>query len=148
MLTQPITSLIAIGICREFSHPLELPGCYKGSWRYHSDDGKLFTGKRYTERGLSYGPTYGTNDVVGCGVDYTTNKLFFTKNGQYLGIYSAEFNLTRSVILIPLTGPAIDAPKGRLFAVIGIGGKDVHVSINFGPDGFLYTLPEVASTAP
>ena len=31
--------------------------------------------------GSQYGPQYGTGDVVGCGIDFTTRSIFFTKNG-------------------------------------------------------------------
>ena len=32
----------------------------------------------------AYGPTYGTGDVVGCGL--VRGRLFFTKNGHFLGV--------------------------------------------------------------
>ncbi|KAF2183425.1 hypothetical protein K469DRAFT_710938 [Zopfia rhizophila CBS 207.26] len=95
-----------------------MPGWKEGSWAFHGDDGKL-----YLERGqgVRYRNTYGTGDVVGCGADSQNNELFFTKNGEYLG-------------------SAGSAPKGRLFAVIGIGCEGVHFSINFGLEGFRYSL--------
>ena len=59
-----------------------MPGWVKGSWGYHGDDGK-----KYEEvgKGVPYGPTYGTGDTVGCGVDFTSGSAFFTKNGEKLG---------------------------------------------------------------
>jgi Ran-binding protein 9/10 len=58
-----------------------MPGWEPGSWGYHGDDGKIF----WDGQDAEYGPTYGAEDVVGCGVDFTTNSAFFTKNGRYLG---------------------------------------------------------------
>ena len=37
------------------------------------------------DSGVLYGPTYGTGDTVGCGVDFTSRCAFFTKNGVKLG---------------------------------------------------------------
>ena len=49
---------------------------------YHSDAGKLF---RSEGGGEHYGPTYSGGDVVGCGVDLDHGRIFFTKNGEFLG---------------------------------------------------------------
>ncbi len=37
------------------------------------------------QRGEAYGETFGTGDVIGCGILYKRQELFFTKNGKYLG---------------------------------------------------------------
>lgn len=39
------------------------------------------------QKGKPYGPTYGMFDVIGCGVDYEKDELFFTKNGKYIGMF-------------------------------------------------------------
>lgn len=44
--------------------------------KYHRDDGE----------GLKYSVTYHANDTVGCGINRQTGKVFFTKNGVYLGM--------------------------------------------------------------
>jgi len=59
-----------------------MPGWAKGSWAYHGDDGALFI---ESGQGISYGPTYGSGDVIGCGVDLHKNEMFFTKNGEHVG---------------------------------------------------------------
>ena len=59
-----------------------MPGWSQGSWGYHGDDGKMFIGNPI---GITYGPTYGTGDTVGCGVDFMSRSVFFTKNGEKLG---------------------------------------------------------------
>ena len=58
-----------------------LAGRSPGSWGYHGDDSDLFiSGTPY-----NFGTTYGTGDVIGCGVDKETSTTFFTKNRIHLG---------------------------------------------------------------
>ncbi|EGG25012.1 non-receptor tyrosine kinase [Cavenderia fasciculata] len=52
----------------------------------YASDGEKFSG---TEIGEPYGPSYansGEYTVIGCGYNTTTKEIFFTKNGQYLGV--------------------------------------------------------------
>jgi hypothetical protein len=79
-----ISSVLGIGICEESSLLFGMPGWHKGSWGYHSDDGNLFAERGAGER---YGPTYQTNDIVGCGGSIIRKTIFFTKNGLCLGQY-------------------------------------------------------------
>ena len=64
-----------------------MPGWYANSWGYHSDDGKRF---HNSANGVQYGPTCETGDTVGCGFDYKTRSIFFTKNGKHLGIWEVN----------------------------------------------------------
>jgi Ran-binding protein 9/10 len=75
-------SIIGVGFCHVDCPLSGMPGWISGSWGYHGDDGKKYC---QNWQGTDYGPTYGAEDVVGCGVNFTTNSAFFTKNGQYLG---------------------------------------------------------------
>lgn len=75
------------------------------SWGYHGDDGHSFASR---DQGELYGPKFTSelahrraserldilthviaSDIVGCGVDFTLNRAFYTKNGAYLGIFPA-----------------------------------------------------------
>lgn len=55
---------------------------------YHGDDGRLFTPADSSWGGRSYGwgPKYGTDDVIGCGIvfDEKIGGVFFTINGRVL----------------------------------------------------------------
>ncbi|KAL1408931.1 hypothetical protein Q8F55_005745 [Vanrija albida] len=59
-----------------------LVGWDKGSWGWHGDDGKTFEG---SGSGCDFSPAWCLGDVVGCGIDYTTGRAFFTRNGKLLG---------------------------------------------------------------
>ena len=78
---QSVTSCVAIGLSTK-SFPLKgrLPGWNTESWGYHSDDGAIFHEKKI--RG--FGPLFGPGDTVGCGIEYSTHTVFFTKNGKLL----------------------------------------------------------------
>lgn len=92
------------------------------SFGYHADDGLVYS--RGSPRDSGW-PTYGRNgDVIGCGVNMTRKKVFFTRNGQFLG-YAAD--------IIP------EEP----YPVVGIITKGVSVDVNFGQDPFIYD-PRVA----
>ncbi|GAW05007.1 SPRY-domain-containing protein [Lentinula edodes] len=76
-----------------------LPGWEPTSWGYHGDDGCSFAAER---NGTPYGPTFGLGDVVGCGIDFSTNQAFFTKNGTFLGI--AFENVGKGIEIYPTVG--------------------------------------------
>jgi hypothetical protein len=114
-----------------------MPGWEKGSWAYHGDDGNLFLEEG---RGVKYGDTYGTGDVIGCGADYEENELFFTKNGEHLGKYVRYIYCFTADSNFSTAGSSRSVPNGRLFAVVGIGSPGVHFSVNFGETAFRYNL--------
>ncbi|KAE9002628.1 hypothetical protein PR003_g19229 [Phytophthora rubi] len=61
------------------------PGWNQKSFGYHGDDGRFY---RQTTRGQLFGPRFGVNDTVGCGVRRNMSTehshVFFTSNGGEL----------------------------------------------------------------
>lgn len=90
---------MGIGFCEEIVPLTEMLGWNEWSWGYHGDDGHAFYGDsanpldRYGnevmspdgEYGRPWGPKYGTGDVIGCGVNFDEDTVFYTKNGKVIG---------------------------------------------------------------
>lgn len=78
---------MGIGLTAQNFKSNRLPGWDKQSYGYHGDDGNSFSS---SGNGKSYGPTFTTDDIIGCGVNLVTNTCFYTKNGHNLGIAFQE----------------------------------------------------------
>lgn len=74
---------MGIGLTAQNFKSNRLPGWDKQSYGYHGDDGNSFSS---SGNGKSYGPTFTTDDIIGCGVNLVTNSCFYTKNGHNLGV--------------------------------------------------------------
>ncbi|KCV71275.1 hypothetical protein H696_02222 [Fonticula alba] len=59
-----------------------LPGWVNESFGYHSDNGHFYN---QSSTGTTFGPCFGVGDVIGAGYDIRRRRIFFTKNGVYLG---------------------------------------------------------------
>jgi hypothetical protein len=66
-------SIFTIGFCRAWGP--------EPFWEYNGVDGQKYA----TSSSGVYGPPYTAGDIVGCGVDFSTNTAYFTKNGEHLG---------------------------------------------------------------
>ncbi|KAF8746254.1 hypothetical protein AX14_000052 [Amanita brunnescens Koide BX004] len=97
-----------------------LPGWEQNSWGYHGDDGCSFAAEK---SGNPYGPIYGTGDVIGCGIDFTTNKAFFTKNGNLLG--SVFEGIGRDIEIYPS---------------VGLRHNGESIRVNFGHEPFKFDI--------
>ena len=67
---------MGIGLSAQGVNMNRLPGWDKHSYGYHGDDGHSFCS---SGSGQPYGPTFTTNDVIGCGVNLIENTCFYTK---------------------------------------------------------------------
>ena len=62
--------------------PLGVDGYEFPSWGYSSDG----SAREYSRLGRKVElETYGRQDVVGAGIDFTAHEIFFTKNGVRFG---------------------------------------------------------------
>ncbi|KAJ3827625.1 SPRY-domain-containing protein [Lentinula raphanica] len=111
---------ISVGFAGPDVKPSRLPGWEPSSWGYHGDDGCSFAAERH---GTPYGPTFGLGDVVGCGIDFSTNRAFFTKNGTYLG--SVFENVGKYTPIHP---------------AVGLQHVGESVKVNFGHEKFLFDI--------
>ncbi|CAG8583693.1 13724_t:CDS:2 [Dentiscutata heterogama] len=75
---------IAIGLTTTPYPYFRLPGYHENSVAYHSDDGRKFRSDPHG--GEEYGPRWGKGDTIGCGYKPGTGEVFFTKNGENLGV--------------------------------------------------------------
>ncbi|CAN1235521.1 Ran-binding protein M homolog [Linum perenne] len=80
---------IAIGFTHEKFKMRRQPGWEANSCGYHGDDGHLYHGQG---KGLPFGPTFTTKDIVGAGINYGSQEFFFTKNGALVGTVKKEIN--------------------------------------------------------
>ncbi|KAK6217523.1 SPRY domain-containing protein [Colletotrichum tabaci] len=96
------------------------PGWEADSWGYHSDDGHCYAGQT---AGKPYGPSFTASDVIGCGVNFRTGEVFFTKNGVHLGTAFREVGKACS-----------------LYPTVGLKKSGEHVRVNFGQTPFFFDI--------
>ncbi|CAE6421956.1 unnamed protein product [Rhizoctonia solani] len=95
-----------------------LPGWEPMSWGYHGDDGNSFAGQ---SDGTPYGPVFGTGDVIGCGVDFTEGRAFYTKNGEFLKKVFGNL-------------------RGDLYPSVGLRTPKERILANFGQEPFKFDI--------
>ncbi|KAJ7456433.1 concanavalin A-like lectin/glucanase domain-containing protein [Mycena latifolia] len=111
---------ISIGFAGKDVRLSRLPGWEQNSWGYHGDDGCTFAAEK---NGTPFGPTFGTGDTIGCGIDFSTYQAFFTKNGTLIG--SAFKDIGKTCDLYPS---------------IGLRHSGEAVRVNFGQDAFKFDI--------
>lgn len=125
---------IAVGLATEnFSKTNRLPGWDNESYGYHSDDGGIFHG-----RGVklsSFGPEFGFDDIVGCGLNHTEKSIFFTLNGVLLG---TPFINVRNI--------GLGGFNKDLYPTVGIDAP-ATIEFNFGADLFKFDLVDYMEKA-
>jgi hypothetical protein len=102
---------IAVGLaCKHYASAM--PGWYRGSFGCHGDDGRL-----YFESNLGRAGTeeFVAGDVIGCGIQFDDQCIFFTKNGQLFSWYKIRKDY-----------------MGYLFPTIGMYRKNDSIRLNFG----------------
>ncbi|CAH8633362.1 unnamed protein product [Heterobilharzia americana] len=114
------SGLLALGVCSSRSSTNEWPGMEFTSYGYHSNSGTVYHNSK--ELPVS-APTFGESDIIGCGVNFVNNSVFFTKNGVFIGPISAGKKLPHPV-----------------YPCIAFACPNCHVSINFGHHKFAFDI--------
>ena len=139
---------VAIGLStRYFSPNDKMPGWDDQSFGFHSDDGGTYHGRGDMLR--RYGPTYGPGDTVGCGLDYITRRIFFVKNGVFLGYAfgNRHDDFGRNSDHISASGRLSKAiVNSGLYPTVGIDSK-CPIAVNFGERPFRFDLKCFASAS-
>lgn len=124
-------TVIGVGFCHSKTVLTRLPGLDQFSWGYHSDDGRTASNPGHNQQ---FGPPFGMHDTIGCGFDFSTNTMFFTKNGLLLGT-----NLTKS------SGYALDVLEPQycelLYPCVGFKSC-LSFRTNFGGQRFVYDIDQ------
>ena len=130
---------VAIGLSTRYFSPADkMPGWDSESFGYHGDDGGVYHGRGDMLR--RYGPSYGPGDTVGCGLDYASRRIFFVKNGDFLGYAFGDGcddvggggGLSRRII------------DHGLYPTVGVD-TECPISVNFGERPFIFDLRGFAS---
>lgn len=120
---------MAVGLVdRHFPLIRYQPGWRRGSYAWHSDDGKKFGGYT-TGFPVNYGPKFGAGDTIGCGWDQLKREIFFTHNGK------------------PLQVAFTHVSEEHLFPAVGIDSHEI-VQFNFGQRPFQYQFAEPPAPLP
>ncbi|RCI09311.1 hypothetical protein L249_1555 [Ophiocordyceps polyrhachis-furcata BCC 54312] len=134
---------IAIGFSTKDTSLSRPVGWEPDSWGYHGDDGRCFSGQNI---GRSYGPTFNTGDIIGCGVNFRENSAFFTKNGVKL---SENHRSDTRVCVFRLTetwslGVAFhEVVRGKLYPSVSLKKPGEAILVNFGQVPFVYNIDDV-----
>ncbi|KAI8994474.1 hypothetical protein BDB01DRAFT_840970 [Pilobolus umbonatus] len=110
--------LLSVGMCTE---QLKASGKENNSWAYHGDDGNLY--EQYRTDGTIYGPSFTSGDVIGCGINFTHQSIFYTKNGVHLGTAFSPLNTSEP-----------------LYPSVGLSSPGEKISANFGQDDFVFDI--------
>lgn len=116
---------ITIGLSPENFILSKQTGSCTSSYGYKGNDGRKFNGR--DARGSIYGPTFSTEDIVGCGVNFYTRKIFFTKEGKIVG---AAFDLPSNAI-------------GKLYPTVSLHSPAEEIEVNFGQYPFSFDIEKL-----
>ncbi|CAI5437613.1 unnamed protein product [Caenorhabditis angaria] len=111
---------MGVGLSRKGGLLNRMPGWDTDCYGYHGDDGNFFSACGH---GAPYGPKFGTGDVVGCGIDTLMQHIFFTKNGQFLGLVVQSITVTRD-----------------LYPTVGLKTAGERLMVNFGQQPFVFDI--------
>ncbi|KAF9107993.1 hypothetical protein BGX29_003846 [Mortierella sp. GBA35] len=114
-------SALSVGIASKSLRKNFQVGWDLNSWGFHSDDGFLYFGNG--KQNIIYSYEYREGDTVGCGVNFLDKAVFFTINGEMMGI---AFRFIKESI--------------PLYPAIGLSQAGTEINANFGDQTFLFNI--------
>jgi len=109
---------LGIGLASPNTDVLAMPGWFAYTYGYHGDDGRKFGAPNH-RYGMPYGPTWNKDDIVGCGWEPSSQKVFYTLNGKYLGV-------------------AFENVVGSFYVAVGLHTHGARIKVNFGQEPFFF----------
>ena len=90
---------------------------------YRGRNGNLYQFGRKRD-GEIFGETFQKDDVIGCGVNSIAQHVFFTKNGEIIGLANMGFRVQDQ----------------EWFPAVSLKGKNAKVEFNFGANPFIFKI--------
>jgi len=85
------------------------------------------------------------NDIVGCGVDFSRNRAFYTKNGAFLGKNALSCPVFhRAASENVCLGHVFENIDGELYPMVGLRTPGEAIRANFGQQLFKYDIESYA----
>eukprot|EP00392_Amoebophrya_sp_AT5.2_P013237 g13353.t1 len=126
-----------------FDSEIERTGTEPNSFAYRGDEGRKYVSPQQSQstRGEPYGPAFQRGDVIGCGADFVTGNVWFTRNGSNLGVAA---NLLQHAVVDPRAeNPAGGTTPGEVpfeyFPTVGLHSPGERVRFRFQPP-FAYNI--------
>ncbi|RUS17269.1 concanavalin A-like lectin/glucanase domain-containing protein [Endogone sp. FLAS-F59071] len=113
-------SSITVGICPRTSRLEGFNYYYDDHWCYNTHTGTVDCRSR---KDREFGPKFFMGDTIGCGINFKTKSIFFTMNGELLGIAFES---------VPLRYP--------LYPFVALNNPGDRVEINFGVRAFKFDV--------
>lgn len=109
-------------VLKEMLEPMRsdyLPGWLRYTCGYHSDDGRAHSA---ADNHDVWARKYFSGDVIGCGIVWSSQEVFYTLNGAFLGVASHGLDFD------------------SYYACIGIQASSCRLKVNFGTEPFAFNL--------
>lgn len=112
---------IAIGIANasETDQAAHL-GWHSSSYGFHADIGCVF---HASGTGAAFSTRWKEGDVIGCGIDHVRKEVFYTLNGQWLGVSHRGI-----------------ANSTAWYAAVSLQSPGEHITANFGAEPFAFNF--------